>query len=491
MSDTLLALDAGTTGVTAVLFDAELAPLRRASRELPQHFPRPGWVEHDADEILAAVDAVVGEVLEGGPTPSAVGITNQRETVFALDVERGKALGRGIVWQDRRTAGRCRELEAAGHGELVRRRTGLRLDPYFSGTKVEWLLEERPEVDAAARAGRVRFVTVDALIVHHLTRGATCATEPTNASRTLLFDLEARCWSEELCALLHVDPAWMPAVVPSTGEFGMAELGQGRRAPVRGIAGDQQAALFGQGCWDEGSFKNTYGTGCFLLLNTGARRVDSGRGLLTTLAVDRAGGTCFALEGSVFAGGLVVQWLRDQLGIIDRAAQSEKLARSVEDSGGVFLVPAFAGLGAPHWDPDARAAILGLTRGSGRAHIARAALEGIAFQCAEVVELLRAETGLAVEELAVDGGASANGFLMETQADLAGLTVVRPSDIETTARGAAALAGVGVGLLPDPGVAAAFRAPSDRFPARLAEGQRRARLAEWRAAVARVLTTRG
>ena len=487
MTETLLAIDAGTTGVTCLLLDRDLRSLARAYREFPQGFPRPGWVEHSAPHILEAVDATAAEVLGAGhPPPVAVGITNQRETVFALDLEAGSALGTGIVWQDRRTAARCAELREAGHEPAFREGTGLLLDPYFSGTKIEWLLREREGVSQAAEAGRVRFCTVDALIVHHLTRGETCATEPTNAARTLLFDIGRRAWSAELAGRLGVEPAWMPRVLPSTGDFGLAHLPGGLRAPIRGIAGDQQAALFGQGCWEAGSFKNTYGTGCFLLLNTGERRVDSPRGLLTTLAVARDGSPCFALEGSVFSGGLVVQWLRDQLGILEDAAQSEALATSVEDSGGVVLVPAFAGLGAPYWDPEARAAILGLTRGSGRAHIVRAALEAIAFQCAEIVEVLREDTGLALDELLVDGGAAANDFLLATQADLARLTVVRPPDVETTARGAAALAGVGVGLWDDPAEAGAFRDGGERFEPGLDEDRRESRLAVWRAAVARV-----
>ena len=487
MNPTLLAIDAGTTGVTTLLFDADLRPISRAYREFPQSFPRPGWVEHDAGDILGAVDATLAEVLEGREAPVAVGITNQRETIFALDLGSGQALDSGLVWQDRRTADRCRELEAAGHLDLVRRKTGLVLDPYFSGSKIEWLLRNRPEVAEAARAGRVRFCTVDALIVHHLTRGATCATDPTNASRTMLCDLDTGTWDAELCALFGVDVAWLPEIRPSAGDFGVAQLPGGLEVPLRGIAGDQQAALFGQGCWEEGSFKNTYGTGCFLLLNTGDRRV-AVQGLLTTLAVRRDGGRAFALEGSLFSGGLVIQWLRDQLGILANASESEALARSVEDSGGVYLIPAFAGLGAPYWDPDARAALLGVTRGTGRAHIARAALEAIAYQCVEIVELLRSETGLAIDELLVDGGAAANDLLMQMQADFAGLRVQRPANLETTARGAAALAGLGAGVWSDPGSAGAFREGFTSFEPTLSAADRESALVGWRAAVARVRT---
>ena len=490
MSEELVAIDAGTTGVTAILFDLDLRPVRKAYREFPQSFPRPGWVEHSATDILAAVDATLAELWSAGPVGevAGVGITNQRETVFALDVGTGAALAPGIVWQDRRTSERCAELRAEGFEPRVRAKTGLVLDPYFSATKVEWLLEHGRGVRDAARAGRVRFCTVDALIVQHLTRGERCATDPTNASRTMLFDIEERGWSEELCALFGVDPRWLPEVLPSAGDFGTARLPGGRTAPIRGVAGDQQAALFGQGCWERGSFKNTYGTGCFLVLNTGSERFDSEAGLLTTLAADRGGDPVYAVEGSVFSGGSIVQWLRDQLGILESAADSERLARSVPDTGGVFLVPAFAGLGAPYWDPDARAGLLGMTRGTSRAHVVRAALEAIAFQCAEVVELLRADTGLAVDSLLVDGGASANDFLLQCQADLAGLEVVRPRNVETTARGAAALAGVGIGAWSDPAQAGAFAEEGARFRGALDPEERRARLAAWRAAVARVLT---
>jgi glycerol kinase len=487
MSRTLLAIDAGTTGVTTILFDEQLETLARSSREFEQLFPEPGQVEHSAEAILEALDATLTEVLAGVQVaPAAVGIANQRETVFALDLESGRALGTGIVWQDRRTAGRCAELKAAGHEDMYRSRTGLVLDPYFSGTKIEWLLSQRDAVAAGARAGRVRFCTVDALIVHHLTGGKQCATDPTNASRTLLYDIDARQWSAGLGAPLGIDPDWLPTVLSSTANFGEAQLPGGLRAPIHGIAGDQQAALFGQGCVAEGSFKNTYGTGCFLLLNTGERRVDSTSGLLTTLAVGSSGEPCYALEGSVFSGGLIVQWLRDGLGILDHAAESEALAREVPDSAGVFLVPAFAGLGAPYWDPDARAALLGLTRGTRRPHIARAALEAIALQCAEIVELLRADTGLAIDELLVDGGAAANDLLLSLQADAAGLTVVRPPQVEATARGAAALAGMGVGLWPDPGAVLTTVGESDQFSPQLAGADRDEWLAGWKAAVARV-----
>ena len=491
MTTRLLAIDAGTTGVTALLFDEELRCLARAYREFPQLYPRSGWVEHEAGAILGAVDATLEELAahEAWGPIAAVGITNQRETVFALELGEGRPgtpLGSGIVWQDRRTADRCAELRGEGHEERVREITGLVVDPYFSGTKIEWLLRERGVVADAGRGGRLGFATVDALIVNHLTRGERWVTEPTNASRTLLYDIDQRAWSEPMCALLGVDPRWLPEVLPSTSEFGTARLPGGLEAPIHGMAGDQQAALFGQACLERGSFKNTYGTGCFLVLNTGDTRVDSKGGLLTTLAVGSDGEVVYALEGSVFSGGLVIQWLRDGLGILESASASEELARSVEDSGGVVLVPAFAGLGVPWWDPEARAALLGLTRGSTRAHITRAALESIALQCTDVVELLRRETGLAVDSLRVDGGAAANDLLMQMQADFAGLEVVRPAELESTARGAAALAALGIGLAVDPSLSSA--AGERRFQPALGIEERRRRSNDWHAAVRRVLS---
>lgn len=485
-SPLVLAIDAGTTGVTAIVFDLELRPVSRAYAEFPQSFPSPGRVEHRAEDILSAVDDTVGRALEGaGGAPVAVGITNQRETLFALSAATGRALAPGIVWQDRRTAARCAELREAGHSAEVAARTGLVIDPYFSATKAEWLIANDEGVRAAADAGDLRFLTVDGLIVHHLTRGERWVTDPTNASRTMLFDIGARSYAPSLLELFGVEEACLPEVVPSGGAFGEAHLlGAAGTVPIHGVLGDQQAALFGQGCFEPGAMKTTYGTGCFLLLNTGARRVDSSAGLLTTLAVDGRGEPCFALEGSAFAGGTVVQWLRDELGIIDDAAASEELARSVPDTGGVVLVPAFAGLGAPHWDPGARAALLGLTRGSSRAHIARAALEAIAHQCADLVEALREDSGESVARMLVDGGAARNDLLMQRQADFAALRVVRPGEVEATARGAAAIAAVGAGLIDAPGLSRVLAAESRVFePDANGVGVERTR---WRDAIARV-----
>mgnify|MGYP000085159070 CR=1 FL=1 len=473
---TLIGLDAGTTGVTAILFDAHLGVLARAYREFPQHFPAPERVEHRAEELLGAVDAVLAEVtaLPAAKGLAAIGLTNQRETVFAVDRDTGRALAPGIVWQDRRTAARCREL--APQAELVRRRTGLPLDPYFSGTKIEWLREHLP----AAREPGVLFATVDALVLHHLT--GVWATDPTNASRTLLFDIDGLAWDDELCRLFGLEPAALPEVRPSVGPFGSwSSEAFGREVPVLGVAGDQQAALFGQGAWESGGLKCTFGTGCFLVHHCGSERpADSAGGLLTTRVLGPGGEPAYGIEGSVFMAGAVVQWLRDELGILASAAESEDLARSVPDTGGVRLVPAFTGLGAPHWDPDARAAILGLTRGSGRPELVRAALEAIALQNAELVDLLRSEGEAPIRAMLVDGGAAANDLLMQLQADLAGLTVSRPPAVEATARGAATLAGLGLGWWPDGSKPPALVEPGAAFEPDLAEPMRRARLDRWR-----------
>lgn len=490
MRETLIALDAGTTGVTGLVFDRELRPLVRAYREFPQRFPRPGWVEHEAGAILGALDEVLAELCEHPEAARAValGLTNQRETVFALERATGRALRPGIVWQDRRTAARCQELRGTPAEARVRQRTGLVLDPYFSATKIEWLLRDDPELRRRARAGEIVFGTVDTLILAHLVGCSSFATDATNASRTMLLDIDAQAWDAELLALFGVEAAWLPEVRPSVGEFGttLPERTGGRALPVRGVAGDQQAALFGQGGFDPGAFKVTFGTGSFLLLNTGGERRDSQRGLLTTLAVGRDGQKTYALEGSVFICGALVQWLRDELGFFDDAAQIESLAAEVPDAGGVSFVPAFAGLGAPYWDAGARGAILGLTRGSTRAHIARAALEAIALQNVELLELLREESGLGIELLRADGGAARNDLLMQLQADLGAVQVQRGAVVEATARGAAALAGLGAELWDDPGRPAALGEDATLFRPALDEKERRERLAAWRAAVARV-----
>lgn len=478
---TWIGLDAGTTGVTAVLFDSSLRPLVRETRDFAQSFPRPGWVEHDAADILGAVDACLAEVREhpSAERLSGIGLTNQRETVFALDAETGKPLAPGIVWQDRRTSERCRAL--APEAARILDRTGLPVDPYFSATKIEWLLQHVEGLADRARAGGARFATVDALLVRHLTNGAVLATDPTNASRTMLFDLERRVWDADLCGIFGIEPAWLPEVRASVGDFGSWD-----GVPIAGVAGDQQAALFGQGGWAQSSAKCTFGTGTFLLVNHGSERPATPKGMLTTLAVGPKGEPVFAIEGSVFMGGAIVQWLRDQMGFLSEASESEALAASVEDTGGVFLVPAFTGLGAPYWDPDARAAILGMTRGTGRAEIVRAGLEAIAFQNAELIELLRSAACLELKQLLVDGGAAENGLLMQLQANYGGVTVVRPPAVEATARGAAALAALGLGAWDVAAPPAGLVDPGQRFEPELTEDVRQARLDAWRRAVARV-----
>ena len=414
----------------------------RGYREITQHFPAPGWVEHDPDEIWSATLAAATDALAAarakGRDLAAIGITNQRETALLWDRRSGEPLHRAIVWQDRRTAERCRGLDRAAIAE----RTGLVPDPYFSATKVEWLLGAlRPRPSATA------FGTVDSWLVHRLTRGRAHLTDPTNASRTMLYAIEARRWDPELLALFGVPPEILPEVRPSSGVVDVADAGWfGAEVPIAGIAGDQQAALFGQGCFAAGTAKNTYGTGAFLLLNTGAERVHSKRGLLTTLACDAEGRAAYALEGSVFVAGAAVQWLRDGLGLIAEAAQTEALARGVADTGGVAFVPAFVGLGAPHWESGARGAIFGLTRGTTKAQLVRAALEAMAFSTREVLDAMAADSGLPLADLKVDGGAAANDWLMQFQADVLGISVRRPDVVESTAFGAAALAGLATGV---------------------------------------------
>jgi glycerol kinase len=436
----VLALDQGTTGSTALVVDGGGRVLGRGYRELTQHFPEPGWVEHDPVEIWEITLAAAREALAASKVAAAdvaaIGITNQRETTILWDRRSGEPLHRAIVWQDRRTAARCRALDA----ERIRETTGLVPDPYFSATKLEWLLARCPREGAA-------FGTVDTWLVHRLTAGRTHVTDPTNASRTMLYDIERGAWDEGLLQLFGVPREVLPEVRPSSGLFAVADARWfGREIPIAGIAGDQQAALFGQGCVAPGTAKNTYGTGAFLLLNTGTRRARSTHGLLTTLACDARGGAAFALEGSVFIAGAAVQWLRDGLGVIRSAAETQALARSVADTGGVAFVPAFVGLGAPHWESEARGTIVGLTRGTTVAHIARAALEAMAFATREVLEAMAADSGLAAADLRVDGGASANDWLMQFQADVLGIPVRRPDVVESTALGAAGLAGLATGV---------------------------------------------
>jgi glycerol kinase len=452
MTRSVLAIDQGTTGSTCLVVDGDGRILGRAYSEFTQHFPQPGWVEHDAGEIRDVTCRVVREAVASTAEARAsevvaVGITNQRETIVVWDRETLEPVHRAIVWQDRRTTEICRELKAGGHEARVRAKTGLVLDPYFSGTKLTWLFRNRPDLRKRAEAGELAAGTIDCWLIASLTAGAVHATDPTNASRTLLYDLRARTWDDELLRLFEVPRALLPEVRSSSGSFGVAAAeALGVEAPISGVAGDQQSALFGQGCWKPGLAKNTYGTGAFLLLHTGSEAVASTRGLLTTAACDESGGFAYALEGSVFIAGAAIQWLRDGLGILSSAAESQAMAEGLSGNDGVYLVPAFVGLGAPHWEPDARGTIVGLTRGTTRAHLARAALEAMAYGTAEVLEAQEADSGVPATELRVDGGAALNDWLMKFQADLLGIPVRRPALVETTALGAAGLAGLAQGV---------------------------------------------
>ena len=445
MTPFVLAIDEGTSGVTCLMIGDDGRVAGRGYREIPQHFPRPGWVEHDALEILECVRGASHEAIAAaGATPVAVGITNQRETVVVWERATGRPVHRAIVWQDRRTERRCRELEP--RAAWIAQRTGLVPDPYFSASKIEWLVREERLLERF-QPGDLAVGTIDSWLVWQLTGGAVHATDPTNASRTMLFDIDAQTWSAELCDLFGVPMSMLPAVRRSSGEFGIARGDLlGVDAPILGIAGDQQAALFGQGCWARGTGKNTYGTGAFLLLNAGAARPSAAGGLLTTIACDARGGAAYALEAAIFIAGAAVQWLRDGLGIIERASDTETLARSLDTNEGVYFVPALTGLGAPHWESRARGTIVGLTRGTGRAHLARAALEAMAYGTAEVLASMRDHSGAPFERLRVDGGATTNDWLMQFQADILGVPVERPDMVETTALGAAGLAGLAAGV---------------------------------------------
>ena len=487
----VLAIDQGTTGTTCLVIDRDGRITGRAYREFTQHFPRPGWVEHDASEIWEVTRGLVREAVEqgtrGGTRVESIGITNQRETVVIWDRATLEPVHRALVWQDRRTAGICRELRERGHEDRVRRLTGLLFDPYFSGTKLTWLMREVPGLRRRAESGELAAGTVDSWLIARLTAGAVHATDPTNASRTLLYDLHGRQWSPELQELLEVPGALLPEVRNSSGSFGVSVGAEvGLDVPVAGVAGDQQAALYGQGCWEAGLGTNTYGTGAFMLLHTGSEPVHSAHGLLTTAACDARGGPAYALEGSIFVAGAAVQWLRDGLGILERAEESADMAASLQSNDGVYLVPAFVGLGAPHWDPEARGALVGLTRGTGRAHLARAALESMAYSTSDVVKAMEADSGVLLRELRVDGGAAANDWLMQFQAGILGVPVRRPQLVETTALGAAGLAGLSIGVWTDPGDFLQAGGESRRFEPELGETSRDALLAGWHRAVAAV-----
>lgn len=488
---TVLAIDAGTTGVTTLLVDERGTVLAKGYREFPQHFPQPGWVEHDPEDwwtatLKSSSEALAAAGVEPG-TLAAVGITNQRETTVVWDRETLRPVHRAIVWQDRRTAPTCEELKEDGWEEWVRRHTGLVIDPYFSGTKLAWLLENVDGLREAAEAGSLAFGTVDAYLVARLTGGRVHATDHTNASRTMLFDIHALEWNDGLLQRLDIPAALLPEARPSSGDFGTTdpEAFLGASVPMAGIAGDQQAALVGQACFAEGDAKNTYGTGSFVLLNTG-RDAPSAPGLLTTIAYSDADGVRYALEGSIFVTGAAIQWLRDGLEIIGSAAEAGPVAEAVPDSGGVYFVPALVGLGAPWWDPYARGTIVGITRGTSRAHLVRAAVEAMAFQTRDVVDAMLRAGGVPLASLKIDGGASAMDVLCQFQADLLGVPVQRPAVQETTALGAAFLAGLGVGVWSSKEEAASAWTLDREFTPTDRQGAN-AKYAQWQRAVERSL----
>ncbi|NJD32234.1 MAG: glycerol kinase GlpK [Gammaproteobacteria bacterium] len=489
MPQFVLALDQGTTSSRSILFDHDGNVVATAQREFTQHFPRSGWVEHDAEEIWATQAATITEALvRAHATPAdlaAVGITNQRETTVLWDRASGRAVAPAIVWQDRRTADVCARLKADGHEPEIARRTGLLLDPYFSGTKLAWLLDSDPGLRARAERGELAFGTIDSWLAWKLSHGAEHITDASNASRTLLLNISTGDWDDYALDLLRIPRAVLPKVVPSMLPRGAAcAILGGHQVPLGGIAGDQQAALFGQACFSPGMAKNTYGTGCFMLMNTGREPLPSANRLLTTVAW-RLEESHYALEGSVFVGGAVVQWLRDGLGLIEKSSDVEALAASVPDTGGVYLVPAFTGLGSPHWDAYARGTMVGLSRGTTRAHIARAALEAIAFQSAEVLIAMQKDAGQPLVELRVDGGATANDLMMQFQADLLGVPVIRPRVTETTALGAAYLAGLSVGFWESTDEVAANWKVDRRFEPAMSREEAEARMRQWSRAVER------
>ncbi len=495
----ILALDQGTTSSRALLFDRAGAVVAVAQREFRQSFPQAGWVEHDANEIWQTQLEVALEVLAKAhinpAQVAAIGITNQRETTVLWDRKTGEPLAPAIVWQDRRTAGRCDALRAQGKEALIQKKTGLLLDAYFSATKLQWLLDNVPGTRQRAEAGELAFGTIDSWLLWKLTGGRVHATDASNASRTMLFNIHTLAWDDALLKLFNVPRSVLPQVLPSSGELGLTDAALlGAAIPITGMAGDQQAATFGQACFSPGMAKTTYGTGCFMLMNTGAVVPRSHQRLLGTVAWAGPGvgestrlqtsQACYALEGSVFMGGATVQWLRDGLQIIESAQDVEALAKSVTDTQDVYLVPAFAGLGAPHWDAYARGTLVGMTRGTGRGHLARAALEAIALQVADVLHAMRADSGLALREMRVDGGACRNDLLMQMQADFTGVPVLRPRVTETTALGAAYLAGLAVGFWQSADEISTQWQVERRFEPRLSDAAREAKLARWQQAVA-------
>ncbi len=494
MEKLILAIDQGTTGTRSYLFDHSGKVVGSAYREFTQYFPKPGWVEHDANEIWATVEETGKKALKtAGVKPSqiaGIGITNQRETTVLWDRQTGKPIHKAIVWQCRRTAPRCDQLKAQGKEKLFRSKTGLVIDAYFSGTKVEWLLKNVPGVARRAAKGQLAFGTIDSWVLWNLTGGSSHATDFSNASRTLIFNIKTKKWDSQLLKFLHIHSSLLPKVQASASLFGKTSrksyLGAG--VPITGIAGDQQAALFGQGCHEPGTLKNTYGTGCFLLLNLGKRHFSSKNKLLTTLACDGRGQPVYALEGSVFIGGAAIQWVRDGLQLIKSSPESEAAARKVPDTGGVYLVPAFVGLGAPYWDAKARGGLVGITRGTKREHVIRAALESLAYQSRDVADAMLKDSKFKMKELRVDGGACKNNLLMQFQADILNVKINRPKVVETTAMGAAFLAGLQVGFWKDSAEIQKIRKVDKLYRPRMKEAVRKKLWAGWIWAVGQVLT---
>ena len=493
MSDYILAIDQGTTSSRAVVFDRHGRMVTSAQREFEQHFPEGGWVEHDPQEIWEVTSAVCGEAMDALPAGKDVvgmGITNQRETTLVWDRETGEPIYNAIVWQDRRTAGQCRQLAEQGHEADITARTGLLLDPYFSATKLAWILDHVEGARDRAQRGELAFGTIDSWLIWQFTGGRVHATDATNAARTLLFNIHEQRWDETLLALFDIPQALLPEVRDCAADFGIASEGlSGRELPIAGVAGDQHAAMVGQACFREGMIKSTYGTGCFALLHTGETPRASRSRLLTTLAYRLDGRPYYALEGSIFIAGAAVQWLRDKLGIIQHASETEALAASLDGNHGVYLVPAFTGLGAPHWDPDARALICGMTRNTGRAEIARAALEAVCYQTHDLLEAMAADAGNQPETLRVDGGMIANNWLLQALADITGVPAERPEVIETTALGAARLAGLQLGIFQSLEDVAASWALEKRAEPTLGDQQRREAIAGWQVAIERAQRT--
>jgi glycerol kinase len=492
---TLLAIDQGTTSSRAILFSGDGRRLGQAQKEFPQHFPQSGWVEHDVEDIWRdTVEVMQGALAEAGKTAAdvaAIGITNQRETTVIWDRKTGEPIHKAIVWQDRRTAALCQELRDQGAEEVVRQRTGLLLDPYFSGTKIAWLLDNVPGARERAERGELAFGTIDCFLLWRLTGGKVHATDATNASRSLIYDIRKQAWDKELLALLRIPESLLPEVKDSNADFGATEAAiLGQSIPVGGIAGDQQAATVGQTCFQPGMMKSTYGTGCFALFNTGKDLVHSQNRLLSTIAYRLDGEATYALEGSIFVAGAAVQWLRDGLGIIKSAGETEALAKQADTRQRVYMVPAFTGLGAPYWDAEARGAFFGLTRGSGPAELARAALEAVCYQTRDLLEAMRADGATGLEALRVDGGMVANDWMLQMLSDILGVAVERPVVPETTALGAAYLAGLNQGLFADLEAVAAQWQCDARFEPQMAAEERDERYAGWQDAVARVRTGR-